>query len=112
MPGPVSATLTAKWLFAVLALTRISPVSVNLMALPTRLSKTWVRRCSSPTPMGRGLATSILSASFLFCASGSVADRNGLDNALDGVFGHIQGELAGLDLGDVEHGVDEAEQVP
>jgi aconitate hydratase 2/2-methylisocitrate dehydratase len=31
-----------------------------------------------------------------------------LDHALDRVFGHVQGELAGFDLGDVEHGVDEA----
>src|SRR5215510_13072843 len=40
--------------------------------------------------------------------SGS-ADR--LDHALDGVFGHVEGELAGLDLGDVQHGVDEAQEV-
>src|SRR5262249_21385902 len=36
---------------------------------------------------------------------------HGLDHALDGVFGHVQGELAGLDLGDVEHGVDEAQEM-
>src|SRR5262245_35341559 len=35
-----------------------------------------------------------------------------LDYALDGVFGHVQGELTGLDLGNVEHGIDEAQQVP
>src|SRR5262245_10178928 len=34
-----------------------------------------------------------------------------LDHALDGVFGHGQGELAGLDLGNVEHGIDQAQQV-
>src|SRR5262245_52377281 len=34
-----------------------------------------------------------------------------LNHALDRVFGYVQGELAGLDLGDVEHGIDEAEQV-
>src|SRR5262245_18798151 len=34
-----------------------------------------------------------------------------LDHALDGVLGHVQGELAGLDLGNVEHGVDQPEQV-
>ena len=42
---------TAKWPFW-LAVMRTSPVSVNLMALPTRLSSTWVRRCSSPKPEG------------------------------------------------------------
>src|SRR5215831_6948055 len=34
-----------------------------------------------------------------------------LDHALDGVFAHVQGELSGLDLGNVEHGVDEAQEV-
>src|SRR5262245_8309391 len=34
-----------------------------------------------------------------------------LHHALDGVFGHVQGELAGLDLGNVEHGIDETQQV-
>jgi hypothetical protein len=29
---------------------RTSPASVNLMASPTRLSNSWVRRCSSPRP--------------------------------------------------------------
>src|SRR5215831_1344011 len=34
-----------------------------------------------------------------------------LNHALDRVFGHVEGELAGFDLGDVEHGVDKAQQV-
>src|SRR5262245_13296610 len=34
-----------------------------------------------------------------------------LDHALDGVFANVQGELAGFDLGDVEHRIDEAQQV-
>src|SRR5262245_47786683 len=75
IPGPVSLTLTAKWPFAAPAVMRTSPASVNLMALPTRLSSTWVRRCSSPRPMGRDFATSVLSASFLFWARDSVAER-------------------------------------
>src|SRR5215831_2741967 len=37
---PVSVTLTLIWPLTVLAITRTSPVSVNLMALPTRLSST------------------------------------------------------------------------
>jgi hypothetical protein len=36
-----------------LAVTRTSPASVNLMALPTRLSSTWVKRCSSPSQRAR-----------------------------------------------------------
>src|SRR6185369_11301005 len=67
MPGPVSATLTANVPLAATADTRTSPLSVNLMALPTRLSSTCVRRCSSPRPKGSFFATSVLKVSFLFC---------------------------------------------
>src|SRR5215510_14215998 len=87
-----------------------SPASVNLMALPTRLSSTCVRRCSSPRPMGSDLSTDVVSASLLFWARDSVAAHR-LDHGLDGIFGHVQGELAGLDLGDVEHGIDKPQQV-
>jgi hypothetical protein len=50
MPGPVSLTLNSKWPSSAPAVMRTSPALVNLMALPTRLSSTWVRRCSSPMP--------------------------------------------------------------
>src|SRR5215475_2806966 len=75
IPGPVSLTLTVKWPLTAPAAMRTSPESVNLMALPTRLSSTWVRRCSSPRPMGRDFATSVFRASFLLCANDSVAAR-------------------------------------
>ena len=75
MPGPVSATLTVKWLFAATAAIRTLAESVNLMALPTRLSSTWVRRCSSPRPNGIDLATSVLRPSFFVSARNSVAAR-------------------------------------
>src|SRR5262245_3178214 len=75
IPGPVSATLTLNWPLTAPAVTRTSPASVNLMALPTRLSSTCVRRCSSPRPTGKDLATSVFSASFLLWASDSVTDR-------------------------------------
>ena len=93
------------------AVMRTSPVSVNLMALPTRLSSTWVRRCSSPRPTGSFLATSVLSASFLVSASDSVAARTVSTTLSMRVLAEVQAELAGLDLGDVEHGVDQAQQV-
>src|SRR5215470_8372289 len=110
MPGPVSVTLTAKWPLTDLAVTRTSPVSVNLIALPTRLSSTWVRRCSSPRPIGSDFSTEVVSVSFLLGERlGGRAYR--LDHALDGVFCHVQGELAGLDLGDVQYGIDEAQEV-
>ena len=93
------------------AVMRTSPVSVNLMALPTRLRSTCVRRCSSPRPTGSVLATSVLSASFLVSASDSVAARTVSTTLSMRVLAEVQAELAGLDLGDVEHGVDEAQQV-
>src|SRR5262245_9493902 len=49
----------------------------KVIALPTRLSTACVRRCSSPRPIRRDLATSVLSESFLFWASDSVAERTG-----------------------------------
>jgi hypothetical protein len=52
-----------------------SPASVNLMALPTRLSRTCVRRCLSPRPIGSDLPTDVVSVSFLFLARDSVAAR-------------------------------------
>ena len=42
------------------ARTSTKPLSVNLIALPTILSRTWVRRRSSPWPMGRSAATTWL----------------------------------------------------
>src|SRR5262245_57637338 len=62
MPGPVSVTETAKWPFRAPAAMRTSPASVNLMAFPTRLSSTCVRRCSSPRPTGSDLSTDVVTA--------------------------------------------------
>src|SRR5215467_10070313 len=104
MPGPVSVTDTAKCPFRAPAAMPTSPASVNLMALPTRLSSTCVRRCSSPRPTGSDLSTDVLSVSFLFWASDSVAART-VSTTLSIAYSDM------YDLGDVEHGVDEAQQV-
>src|SRR5262245_44524812 len=72
IPGPVSVT---KRPFRAPAAMLTSPASVNLMALPTRFSRTCVRRCSSPRPTGSDLSTDVVSVSFLFWASDSVAAR-------------------------------------
>ena len=53
------------------ALMATSPASVNLMALPTRLIRTCVKRRPSPWPGGKSRASSSLNASFLSTASGS-----------------------------------------
>src|SRR5215475_7190434 len=75
MPGPVSVTETAKWPFRAPAAILTSPASVNLMALPTRLSSTCVSRCSSPRPTGSDLSTEVVSVILLFWPSDSVAAR-------------------------------------
>ena len=73
MPGPVSRTATLNEPLAADALITTSPWSVNLMALPTRLSSTCVSRRSSPRPAGRSGGSSTLKASFFSAASGSTA---------------------------------------
>src|SRR5262249_32108767 len=111
IPGPESVTETAKWPFRAPAAILTSPASVNLMALPTRLSRTCVRRCSSPRPIGSDLSTDVVSVSLLFWASDSVAARTVSTTLSIAYSGRVQGELAGFDLGDVEHGIDEPQRV-
>ena len=53
MPDPVSDTATVNMSSAAVTWTLTSPTSVNLMALPTRLSSTCASRRSSPLPGGR-----------------------------------------------------------
>src|SRR5271166_193159 len=71
MPGPVSRTDTWNEPLFASALMATSPASVNLMALPTRLIRTCVKRRPSPWPGGKLGASSSLNASFLSAASGS-----------------------------------------
>src|SRR5215510_12683604 len=58
MPGPVSHTATVNAPSVASARIATSPLSVNLMALPTRLSSTCESRRPSPCPVGRSGATS------------------------------------------------------
>ena len=51
-PGPVSWTATLNEPLAGATLIVTPPASVNLIALPTRLSSTWVSLRSSPWPAG------------------------------------------------------------
>src|SRR5581483_7668607 len=73
MPGPVSRTVTMKRPFSASARIATSPASVNLMALPARLSKTCAIRRGSPWPRGRPGAVSAVNLSPLVVASGSAA---------------------------------------
>src|SRR5215469_9339372 len=61
IPGPVSHTATLNEPLRARALIATSPLSVNLIALPTRLSSTCAMRRSSPHPAGRSGMISILS---------------------------------------------------
>ena len=87
------------------------PSSVNLMALPTRLSSTWRSRPASPTRASgtSGCTWQISSSPFLWARTAR-ARRVSPDRRPQGEVGRVQLELAGLDLGEVEHVVDDAEQ--
>src|SRR5580704_14950261 len=73
MPGPESTTENSKRSAACTARISTPPWSVNLMALPTRLSSTCASRRASPVPVGRPGATVEPSLRFLARASDSVA---------------------------------------
>ena len=74
IPGPVSDTDTTKAPSEARASIEIPPVSVNLIALPARFSRTWVSRRSSPRPTGRSAGTIALRASFFPAARDSTAE--------------------------------------
>src|SRR5215475_4648425 len=98
MPGPVSRTETWNAPLFASALMATSPASVNLIALPTRLISTCVRRRPSPRPGGSSAAISTLSASFLSDAKGSQRAADGLGNILDAIIGQFEHELARFNL--------------
>ena len=87
-----------------------SPSSVNLIALPTRLSSTWVKRRSSPRPRGR---SADLGRELEFLVGRQRFDRavDCLGNVLQGVIGEVEHELARFDLGQIEHIIDQPQQV-
>ena len=70
-----------------------------------------MRRCSSPRPTGRLLGYVGLERELLGLSQRLGCGAHRLDHALDGVLAEVQAELAGLDLGDVEHGVDQPQEV-
>ena len=91
--------------------TTTSPASVNLMAFPMRFVRTWRIRTGSPrTNSGTSDATCADKFQLLFSgAHGKEADR-AVDQAM-----HVEGDLLqldvrGLDLGEVEHIVQDREQ--
>ncbi len=87
------------------------PVSVNLMALPTKLSRTCVNPTLIATPERQ--SGSHLSLKCELLVGGQWPHRT--IDAVHDVFHRIiierDGQLPGFDLGQVEHVVDEPEQV-
>jgi hypothetical protein len=73
IPGPVSATRTANSPLDAATAIATAPVSVNLIALPTRFSSTCVIRRSSPWPVGRSGGTEVVNARCFSRASASTA---------------------------------------
>src|SRR6516225_4685016 len=112
MPGPVSRTDTWKEPLFASALMATSPASVNLIALPTRfdqdlgqaaaIAAAW-RQFGSHFDLEGEL---LVGRQRLQCA----ADR--LGNVLNAVIGKFENQLAGLDLGQIEHVIDQSKQVP
>src|SRR5262249_20705507 len=74
MPGPVSRTATVRDPLSPVALIATSPSYVNLIAFPTRFSRTWASRRPSPWPMGRLWPTSVVRARFFPAASDPTAE--------------------------------------
>ena len=99
LPAPASTT------------TLTPPVSVNLMALPARLSSTWRSRVTSPsTRSGSRSSTSEAISRPFACARGAhqldhILDQRGERQRLGGKL-----ELAGFDLGEIQDLLDQRQQ--
>ena len=90
----------------------IWPWSVNLTALPSRLSKTWRSRVSSAWMLvGQVGGGSNVKAELLGLGAGADDVRDAVQESWAGAGGGSEVELAGLDLGEVEDVVDQREQV-
>src|SRR5262245_29970547 len=60
---------------------------------------------------GERLGNLRLERELFVLGEGLGSGAHGLDHAFNGILGHVQGELTGFDLRNVEHGVDEAQQM-
>src|SRR5262245_41498981 len=109
MPGPVSVTEMANWPLLAPAAMFTFPASVNLMAHEVEQH---LREALLVTEAnGKRLVHGCRERELLVLREGLGGRAHRLDHALDRVFAHVEGELAGFDLGDVEHGIDEAQQM-
>jgi hypothetical protein len=88
------------------------PASVNLTALVSRLSSTWPRRSGSPTQAG-GKFAGFLQFQVQALGAGPVGDQLECvpSTAAENHFAALDLQLAGIDLGEIEDFVDDAEQL-
>ena len=92
-------------------LTTISPCSVNLTALLTRLIRIWPRRSGSPISVGgRSCCDEIRNSRFFSCAFWPTIDDRLSSDVFQPEVGLLHVELAGFDLGEVQNVVEDAEQ--
>ncbi len=117
MPMPVSRTENLSCTFSPVlskpgrCRSRISPRSVNLTALLTKLVRIWPRRSGSPSSVsgmaGRHMGQE-LQALLVRLLRGERGDRT--DDLVEPEIGGLEVELAGLDLREIEDVVDDGEQ--
>jgi len=70
-----------------------------------------VSRRSSPRPTGRLFGISTRNASFFLGGERLDGGEHAVHDVLEGIIGERERELAGLDLGKVEHVVDEPKEM-
>ena len=109
--GEVQADLVVRLRLARSTRSTTSPRSVNLMALPTRLTRTWRSRRGSPDEGVRHVGRDVVGQlqPFLVGAQGQRV-HGVVEGVAEVEVDRVQVELAGLDLGEVEDVVDHGQQ--
>ena len=113
MPTPVSVTVTTSSSATARASTSTRPPSgVNLTALESRLSTTCLNRSSSACTESTS-SCDVQAEGDAVCGGPFADEREGvLEGVGDPEGGRLEGHLAGFDLRQVEHLVQQLEQVP
>ena len=89
-----------------------APVQVNFMALPSRLNSTWRSRWESPqTTRGRSGAIELLQPQIFFAGAGREKFHRGMCKFRQIEFHRMQFELAGFDFRQVQHVIDQRQQM-
>ena len=111
MPGPVSCTAIVKCAVDGLDANLDRAGIGELDRIADEIQKHLVRRRSSPRPAGRPGGTDDLISMPFFCASEPVEATTVSTIAFERIIVERQGELTGFDLGNVEHVIDQTQQM-